>query len=427
MTELDVWLEAFGTPVGRIVSADADDLAFSYTEDFLGAADAHPISLSLPLRDQIYRNGVARAFFQNLLPENNQLDQLLARERLERGDVAAILHHLGADLSGALSCLPAGSAPVKAPGQLAEDYISLDDHQLLDIAARLGSNRPLPGEIRDPSPVSGFQRKIALTMLGDGKFGVPRPGTGVPTTHILKVPELLFPREAFFEATCGSLAHHIGLETARSQSYWIGDYEVILSERYDRVVSGGAVHRVHQEDFAQAAGLPPRLKYERNGRPGHRYDVGTILDVLRQTASPALSSDAFLRATIFNLAIGNTDNHAKNHALLYDRGGSPRFAPLYDLVPITLSDEHNHSLSFSIGKATHPDEVDAADIAELLGQFGLAGPAARRFIQQRLEPLVAPLAEPRDVDGAWAARFDQVLRTQSNRLLDLLRAAARKI
>ncbi|WP_257720458.1 hypothetical protein [Sphingopyxis macrogoltabida] len=29
MTELDVWLEAFGLPVGRIVSADADDLSFS--------------------------------------------------------------------------------------------------------------------------------------------------------------------------------------------------------------------------------------------------------------------------------------------------------------------------------------------------------------------------------------------------------------
>ncbi|WP_332819956.1 HipA domain-containing protein [Sphingopyxis sp.] len=426
MTELDVWLEAFGQPVGRIVSADADDLSFTYNESYLGVADAHPISLSLPLGDRTYRNGVARAFFQNLLPENNQLDQLLARERLERGDVAAILHHLGADLSGALSCLPAGSAPVKAPGQLAEDYIPLDDHQLHDIAARLGSNRPLPGEIRDPSPVSGFQRKIALTQLPDGTFGVPRPGTGVPTTHILKVPELAFPREAFFEATCGSLAHHIGLDTARSRSYWIGDYEVILSERFDRVISDGAVYRIHQEDFAQAAGLPPRLKYERNGRPDHRYDVETILRVLRQTASPALSSDAFLRATIFNLAIGNTDNHAKNHALLFDRGTSPRLAPLYDLVPITLSDEHNHSLSFSIGDAAHPDQVNAGDISELLTRFGLVGPAARRFIEQRLEPIVAPLAEAREVDGEWAARFDTALRAQSNRLLDLLRAAARK-
>ena len=52
MTELDVWLEAFGLPVGRIASTDADDLSFTYNETYLAAADAQPRSLRDV--DQIY-------------------------------------------------------------------------------------------------------------------------------------------------------------------------------------------------------------------------------------------------------------------------------------------------------------------------------------------------------------------------------------
>jgi serine/threonine-protein kinase HipA len=420
MTTLDIWLEAFDLPIGRLDASDDGNLAFAYSSDYLAQVDAHPISLSLPLADETFDDHSSRAFFQNLLPENNLLDQVVARERLERGDIAGILFHVGADVSGALSCLPAGSGRIKAPGLLARDYAPIDETQLVNIVARLGNNQPLPDELRDPSPVSGYQRKVALTHLSDGRYAIPLPGTGAPTTHILKVPETAFPREAFYEANCASLADHVGLDAAPSRSFWIGGYEVILAQRYDRVIADGAVYRLHQEDFAQAMGLPPRLKYERDGRPGRRYDVATISAVLRQTESPAVAIDAFLRATIFNLAIGNTDNHAKNHALLYDRGAAPRLAPLYDLVPITLSEAHNHRLSFAIGEANYPDDVRVEDLAWLLDQFDLSGTGGRRFVEQRLIPIVSPLAQARDVKDGWAKKFDDELTARSQRLLDLL-------
>jgi serine/threonine-protein kinase HipA len=421
MTNLDVWLETFDRPLGYLVSGDDDAVRFRYSEDYLTTRGAHPISLSLPLSAEAFSDRATRAYFQNLLPENNQLDQIIEREHLERSDVAGILYYLGADLSGAISCLPEGSAPVKAPGQLSDDYDAIDELQLLDIVERLGNNRPLPNELRDPSPVSGYQRKVALTLLPDGSYAVPRAGTGAPTTHILKVPEVSFPREAFYEAICARLARHVGLDAAPSSSFWVGNFEVILAERFDRRVEGNAVHRVHQEDFAQALGLPPRLKYQREGSPGRVFDLESVASVLRRTAGPAIAVDSFLRSTIFNLAIGNTDNHAKNHALLYEGGASPRLAPLYDLVPITLSEVHNHRLSFSIGKAQLPDEVSAEDIAVLLAQFDLRGPATRRFVAQRLIPMIEPLAAHRDiVESDWTARFDEQLGVRSRRLLDEL-------
>lgn len=420
MTTLDVWLEAFDQPVGQLARSDAGELSFSYARSYLDTAAAYAISLSLPLSEQVYGDRIARAFFQNLLPENDQLDQLIARERLERSDIVGILLHLGADLSGALSCLPTGAERVKFPGILDRDYDVIDTGQLIEIVGRLGNDQPLPGELRDPSPVSGYQRKIALTLLPGERFAVPKLGSGAPTTHILKVPETTFPREAFYEAVCASLANHIGLEAAPSRSFWVDQYEVILSTRFDRVVTDGTVYRRHQEDFAQALGLPPRLKYEREGRPGYRYDTSAIARVLRQTEGPALAIDTFLRTTIFNLAIGNTDNHAKNHALLYERGAAPRLAPLYDLVPITLSDAHSHNLSFKIGNADRPDAITPEDLAALLADFGLIGSPARRFIEQRLIPIIAPLAEARHVESDWSKRFDAALTQNSVRLLKLL-------
>ena len=420
MTALDVWLEAFDQPVGELVSNDSGDLRFSYAASYRTHPEAHPISLSLPLSAAPFDEPTSRAFFQNLLPENNQLDQVVLREGLQRNDIVGILFHLGADLSGALSCLPAGAERIKVPGILACDYIPIEDVQLADIVARLGNNQPLPNELRDPSPVSGYQRKVALTVLPEGRYGLPVSGSGAPTTHILKVPEAAFPREAFYEANCASLADYVGLDVAPSRAFWIGDYEVILSARYDRVIADGAVYRLHQEDFAQALGLPPQFKYERDGRPGRRYTAAAVAALLRQTGRPALAVDGFLRATIFNLAIGNTDNHAKNHALLYDGGAAPRLAPLYDLVPITLSEAHNHRLSLSIGKAEHPDEIRSSDLALLLEQFELTGPAARRFVEQRLVPMIAPLAQEREVTDDWAKKFNTELISRSSRLLEQL-------
>ncbi len=218
MRRLNVWLEAFADPIGTLSANDDGSTAFVYSDAYLGLPDAYPISLSLPLREQPHGNLVTRPFFRNLLPENDQLDQLVEREGLERSDVVGILTHLGADLSGALSCLPEDAPPVKTPGNFSTDYDPIAEDDIRDIARRLGSNAPLPDELRDPSPVAGYQRKVALTVLPDGRYAIPKRDIGVPTTHILKVPDTALPHEARYEVICARLADHVGLDAAASQS-----------------------------------------------------------------------------------------------------------------------------------------------------------------------------------------------------------------
>jgi serine/threonine-protein kinase HipA len=420
---LDVWLEKFPRPVGCLETDSDGSLCFAYDKAYLGDTAAFPVSLSLPLHDEAYGDAVARAFFGNLLPENDQLDQLLAREGLERRDIAGILHHLGADLSGALSCLPAGSPPVKVPGDIDADYLALSAEQLEELVKRLGTHRPLPDEVRDPSPVAGIQRKIALTEIGRG-FAIPRAGSGAPTTHILKVPAADFRREAFYEARSARLGRDAGLDVAPSRSQWIAGFEVLIATRFDRRIDSGRIYRVHQEDFAQALALPARLKYERDGSAARSFNAAAIARLLSATDVPAEAALTFLRASFFNLAIGNTDNHAKNHALLYEGGAAPRIAPLYDLVPIRLSDQHHHLFSFRIGAADRLETLTAEDLLAFLATFGLTGGRATRFLQREVVPLVAPLRERPEPESDWGAAQDRQLAADVGRLLGIVDAAS---
>ena len=314
-TQLAVHMDGAALPAGYLVSNENEAISFAYDLRY-AAEGGPPLSLSMPLEQTDFGDVAARAFFGNLLPENDQMQRVMDREGLDRDDVVGLLGHLGADCSGAISCLPLDAPPVKVPGVLAEDYEPIPQDELAEIVASLADHRRLPDAAGDPSPVAGVQRKIALVHTTAG-YARPKPDLKVPTTHILKVPERRLWRDAGLEEQAARLAQAVGLEVSIPRAVRIGDVHALLITRFDRVERDGVVYRIHQEDFAQALGLPSRLKYQRNGDPGRRFDAEAIARVLDQTERPALARQAFLAATLFNLLIGNTDNHAKNHGLLY--------------------------------------------------------------------------------------------------------------
>lgn len=393
---LDVWMDGFPHPAGRLARTSYGDTAFLYDADY-AAAGGPSLSLSLPVEAEAFGDVETRAFFANLLPENAQLQRVMEREGLARDDVVGLLKHLGADCAGSVSCVPIGAEPIKSPGVLAEDYETLEDRALLRIAKSLREERRLPAEVGDPSPVAGVQSKIALTVLPNGAFALPREGTRVPTTHILKVPGRRDARDARNEEAAAILAAGAGLDVSLPRAIRIGEVEALLITRFDRQVRDGVVTRIHQEDFAQALGLPSELKYQRRGRPGRLFDVEAAIKVLDQTRDPEAARLAFLRATVFNLCIGNTDNHAKNHAVLYDRPGAPRFAPLYDMLPIRLSKDYTHELAFQIGAARTFDEMQAEDLVDFFETMGVPPENRDLLLQGEIRPMIEALeaASPR--------------------------------
>lgn len=422
MRILNVWLEASALPIGRLLARDDGSLAFAYEPDWLKDRGAHALSLSLPLREQPFEDAVTRAWFGNLLQENQQLRQLLDREGIDRDDVAAILAVIGADCAGAVSILPSDHPPIKRPGLLAEDYDLLDDRALRELVWRLKERLPLPGELRDPSPMAGFRDKYSLAIVPGQGFAIPKQGSGAPTTHILKIPDPNHAHEARDEALVTLLAHQCGLPVGVNTQSMVGDQEILLITRFDRIVSkGGAVTRLHQEDFAQALGLPASLKYERGGQEGRRFDAAAIGAILSATAQPVLTRELFLKGTLFNLLIGNNDNHAKNHALLHLPGqGAPEIAPLYDLVPVQLAGGFRSDFAFRIGAATRPEELTGADLLAFAVALGIPRQGAPAILRRvagdliaRMDKLAAGLAPEMRALGEQvrqeAVRLNQLL------------------
>ncbi len=73
------------------------------------------------------------------------------------------------------------------------------------------------------------------------------------------------------------VAKHLGLQSQTSTRPTVGERQLIVVARYDRIVaSTGAVERVHQEDFCQATGTPPANKYEEDGGPSLRKIAGVL-------------------------------------------------------------------------------------------------------------------------------------------------------
>src|SRR5207253_4332817 len=131
------------------------------------------------------------------------------------------------------------------------------------------------------------------------------------------------------EHFCLELARSFNLPVANSEIRRFEDQIAIVIERYDRVKTGGMIHRVHQEDVCQAMGLPPTKKYQSDGGPGVR-EIAELLTTF--STAPVEDIQTFVGAIAFSWLVAGTDAPAKNYALLLGSGSRNRLAPLYDLA-----------------------------------------------------------------------------------------------
>ena len=124
-------------------------------------------------------------------------------------------------------------------------------------------------------------------MLLDGAVALPAPGR--PTTHILKPPISRFAATTENEAFVMRLAASIGLDVVAVEPRVVDGRTFLLVKRYDRTHGAdGAVHRIHQEDFCQALGLPPETKYASEGGPTFKDCIALVRDVAARPAVDVL-------------------------------------------------------------------------------------------------------------------------------------------
>ena len=132
--------------------------------------------------------------------------------------------------------------------------------------------------------------------------------------------------------------------------------------RYDR--SADTEKRIHQEDFAQAVGLPPTRK----------YDVITY-DVLAQLAGRFIDAadavDEFVRRLVFVIATGNNDAHLKNWSMTYPDRIRAHWSPLYDQVATIAWQAPDRALSLKLAGVKELGQIDRAAFERLANEASL--------------------------------------------------------
>jgi serine/threonine-protein kinase HipA len=361
-----------GTLSGRVTRDRRGRFRFEYEPSYRNSPLAIPLSLSMPLALSAHAHDRIHAFMWGILPDNERvLDRWAKHFHVSSQNPFALLAHVGEDCAGAVQfALPERLDSLAGDG--AGEVAWLKEHE---VAERLRELREDPSSwraARDTGQFSlaGAQPKTALVFVR-GRWGVPAGRT--PTTHIFKPPVAGLDGHAENEHLCLALARELGLAAATSEVRSFGGEKTIVVERYDRIQLGKsrAILRLHQEDFCQALGLMPTLKYQNEGGPTPK----AIVDVLRTHSSrPDEDVKTFVDTLTFNWLIAGTDAHAKNYSLLLGEGGQVRLAPLYDLgsaLPYDDLDQRRLKLAMKLGDTYRVRDVAARHFRQLANALGL--------------------------------------------------------
>jgi len=323
-----------GKEAGRVHNDARGRLTFVYSDEWRLAADAYPLSLSMPLAAKEHGRSAVEAYLWGLLPDNEQvLARWAAKFQVSARNVFALISHVGEDCAGAVQFVtPDRLDTIRRGTEDKVEWLAAPD-----IAKRLQTLRRdhaawrLPRDLGQFS-LAGAQPKTAL-LLQNNRWGIP--SGRVPTTHILKPPTGHFDGHAENEHICLGLARSLGLPAAQSEVTRFGEEIAIVIERYDRQYRGNNILRVHQEDVCQALSIMPTRKYQNEGGPSPI----NIIELLRTYSTDRQTDvDTFAAALGFNWLIAGTDAHAKNFSLLLSCP-HVRLAPLYDVASIVPYDE----------------------------------------------------------------------------------------
>ena len=187
-------------------------------------------------------------------------------------------------------------------------------------------------EIERSEEANALPEKRWITQLVQpgSSLGGARPKANVVDTdhsiYVAKFPSLKDDYDSgLWEHFCHLLAKNAGINAAETKVLEINDkYHTLLSRRFDRTNEGKRIH------FASAMTLLG-LNDGDNATTGHGY-----IDIVDFIISGCTDVDANLRELFrrvaFNICVGNSDDHFRNHGFLLTAKGWT-LSPAYDMNP----------------------------------------------------------------------------------------------
>jgi len=380
ITKLNVWLTL---PTGEVQKAgelavkDPDFRGalqgqFRYAPQFLTDPKSFALDpLHLPLTagsfDADRPHSGIHGVFEDSLPDDWGRRLMARRYRLGRAEqrVPYLLRLLGSQGLGALMYAENEDPPALSAGP----------------SCRHLSELAILAEKFEKNPTSTADEELSLLFQAGSSPGGARPKALVADNGMAFLAKFSSSKDQLdvvsLEAATMELARRSGLETAETNLVSLGSRKCLLVKRFDINAAGGRNHLISMQSLLKADGY---------------YNIGyrDLAEVIRHiSAAPQRDLSMLYRQMVFNVMMGNTDDHLKNFCMLHDEQGW-RLSPAFDLTPnVGFNQEH----VLRIGLDNRP-----SDIETVFGEAKYFGIKRRQSAVDVVQSIYAAVSE-------WPAIF----------------------
>ena len=377
-----LWLWYLGEPASPRLTGElrlqaiGKGVSLSYADSWIERG--FPLSEDLPLADTEHaprENGMAAGAVDDARPDRwgERVIQFLDKPR--RLSLMEYLYYAGDDRFGALGVssskdeyLPRRNGPLPR----------LANAQVLSEVARKISAR---------EPLTDLERRMARA---GGSFGGAKPKALITIDGVEWVLKFFNnePIDApLVEHASMTLAAKAGIRVAETMPVHLVGETALAVKRFDRTpdtrihcISAGTALRA-----IAAAGQAPDMGYPK------------LAQLLRRAGNTANSANQqemreLFRRMVFNILIDNTDDHEKNHSLIWlpgTRAGRLYLAPAYDVLPTNSGQGHQEFIVGTEGRDSTLSNAmsqcalfgldDAAAIQEVLGVIAIVNHWRKHF------------------------------------------------
>jgi serine/threonine-protein kinase HipA len=341
-----------------IVIATGNDgfCRFKYAQEWLDAKRAFALDPeALPLLDAVFDSPPGWEVFGAMRDAG---PDYWGRKLIERSQARIGLSELdyllaaGDERIGALAFSARRNTSVGSP---APSVTLLE--RLVEAAARVERDEPVDIEL------------LRLLGVGTGTLGGMRPKATVDSDGTLWVAKFPSRDDRYaitrWEFATLELAARCGLQVPEHRLVNVGSRPVLLTARFDRRKRGGIRERAHYLSGLTMLGL-----HERDYGGGSYADLALWLR--RHGADPGSDVRELFRRMAFNVLIGNTDDHLRNHAVV-DFGDGYRLSPAFDVLPWPASGGERLQ---AIGVGQQGRRASIENVLSEARQFGLKPEAA---------------------------------------------------
>lgn len=306
-----------------IVAFDGTEHVFRYGKSYLERNNAIALSppgcplgeltdAPIPLDDELnsaLRDASPDAWGRNVMIR--EYANAPGRKESDLGEIDFLLR-AGPDRIGALDITdsPKEYKPKESHAAPLVDLLAAADR--IDQGKRLDPH--LDAALNHGTSVGGARPKALLHQ--NGEYWIAKFSSAKDANDMIGI-----------EAGGMALAKMAGIDVADTQVVKALNKRVILVRRFDREVTANGVHRRHMLSALTLLNLD-----EYAVRQGYSSYL-SLADILRQHGRDFARDGAELfRRMVFNILIGNIDDHARNHACFWD-GEFLDLTPAYDVCP----------------------------------------------------------------------------------------------